>query len=159
MVPRPVSWLGPLGPVEFLAARLVEARPDPDLLRRLSELVRAGGVRVLDFVVATRTAHGLVSWSDIDAEEFSLAGVDLLVPGMITEQDIREVLARLAPGGWAIFVVEHTWSYPEHQFRHPGATVVSVAHIPAAVAEAALKEAMSDEEGVSDEEADGEPSW
>jgi hypothetical protein len=158
MDPRPSSWLGPLGPVEFLAARLVETRPDPDLLRRLSELVRAGGVRVLDFVIATRTVHGLVSWSDIDAEEFSLAGVDLLVPGLITEQDIREVLTRVAPGGWAIIVVEHTWSFPERQFRHPGATVVSVAYIPAAIAEAALTEAMLDEEAIFDEEADGNPS-
>jgi hypothetical protein len=158
MDPMPSSWLGPLGPVEFLAARLVEARPDPDLLRRLSELVRAGGVRVLDFVVATRTAHGTVSWSDIDAEEFSLAGIDLVVPGMITEQDIREVLTRVPPGGWAIIVVEHTWSSPERQFRHPGATVVSVAHIPAAIAEAALAAALLEEEAKLDEESDGNPT-
>jgi hypothetical protein len=150
MDPRPSSWPRSLGPVEFLVARLVEGHPDPDLLRRLSELVRAGGVRVLDFVVATRTVHGTVSWSDIDAEEFSLAGIDLLVPGMITEQDIREVLTRVTSGGWAIIVVEHTWSSPERQFRHPGATVVSVAHIPAAIAEAALEEALSAEEAEDD---------
>jgi hypothetical protein len=143
--------------VEFLVARLVEGRPDPDLLRRLSELVRAGGVRVLDFVVATRTALGTVSWSDIDAEEFSLAGIDLIVPGMITEQDIREVLTRVASGGWAIIVVEHTWSSPERQFRHPGATVVSVAHIPAAIAQAALEEAMSDETMFEEESEDDRP--
>ncbi|HRO31490.1 DUF6325 family protein [Citricoccus sp.] len=158
MVPRSSSWPGPLGPVEFLAARLVEARPDPDLLRRLSELVRAGGVRVLDFVVASRTAHGRVSWSDVDAEEFSLAGVDLLVPGMITEQDIREVLAMVTPGGWAIILVEHTWSSPERQFRHPGAMVVPVAHVPAAAAEAALEAALSDQERTDDEDPDDGPA-
>jgi Family of unknown function (DUF6325) len=154
MAPRPSSWPRTLGPVEFLVARLVEGQPDPDLLRRLSELVRAGGVRVLDFVVATRTVQGAVSWSDVDAEEFSLAGIDLVIPGMISEQDIREVLARVASGGWAIIVVEHTWSSPERQFRHPGATVLSVAHIPAALAEAALAEAMRDAEAMGDEEAD-----
>jgi hypothetical protein len=158
MVPRSSSWPGPLGPVEFLAARLVEARPDPDLLRRLSELVRAGGVRVLDFVVASRTAHGRVSWSDVDAEEFSLAGVDLLARGMITEQDIREVLALVTPGGWAIILVEHTWSSPERQFRHPGAMVVPVAHVPAAAAEAALEAALSDQERTDDEDPDGGPA-
>lgn len=156
MAPRSSSWPRPLGPVEFLAARLVEGHPDPDLLRRLSELVRAGGVRVLDFVVATRTGQGSVSWSDVDAEEFSLAGIDLAVPGLISEQDIREVLARLAPGGWAIILVEHTWSSPEREFRHPGATVLSVAHIPAAIAERALDEALFGQ-AVRDEEPEEKP--
>jgi hypothetical protein len=127
-----------LGPVEFVAAPLIEGHPDPALLRRLSDLVDAGGLRVLDVVTAARTPAGTVSWSDVDAAEFALAGVELGLPGLVSEQDIHEVLARLAPGGWAIVLVERTWDFPRSPYRTPGATVVSVAHIPAAVAEAVI---------------------
>lgn len=135
-----------LGPMEFVVAPLVEDHPDPELLLRLAELVHAGGLRVMDVVVATRIPFGSMSWSDIDGDEFSLAGIDLAAPGLISEQDIQEVLGRVAPGGWAIVLIERTWDSPREHYRSPGATVISVAHVPADVAEAVLDDLGYEEE-------------
>jgi hypothetical protein len=147
-----------LGPVEFVVAPLVDGHPDPALLLRLSELVDAGGVRILDVVTATRDQAGTTSWSDVDDAEFALAGVELALPGLVSEQDIREVLARVVPGGWAIILVERTWDSPRGPYRTPGATVISVAHIPAAIAEAVIEDlAVDDDSGLGRDQA-GDPN-
>ncbi len=93
----------------------------------------------MDFAIATLTETQSMSWSDVDEDEFALAGITLKLPGLIAEQDFQYVLDKVGVGGWAVVLVEHTWSFPKSQYQRAGATLIPITTIPNEIAEAVLE--------------------
>ncbi len=86
------------GPVELFLVGYEGEGPDAASLAELGRLVETGHVRVLDLIVIAKTANGDVTITEVaEVEDFDL-GIELLVSGLIGEEDIVE-LAELVPPG------------------------------------------------------------
>lgn len=100
------------GPVEFYLVGFEGSEPDPGTFRALRELVDGGTVRLLDFVVISRSADGEVDIESIDEQTASgLAGAELFASGLAGEEDILALAADVPPGrSAAIVVLELTYA-------------------------------------------------
>ncbi|OIJ33813.1 MULTISPECIES: DUF6325 family protein [unclassified Microbacterium] len=95
------------GPVEFYLVGFDGDRPDPSTFGALTDLVSTGVVRVLDFVLVTRTADGeLEILEREEAEEpLTLDGLEPIVSGLASEDDVRALAEVVPPGRSAAVVV------------------------------------------------------
>ena len=95
------------GPVEFYLVGFDGDRPDPSTFGALTDLVSKGVVRVLDFVLVTRTADGeLEILEREEAEEpLTLDGLEPIVAGLASEDDVRALAEVVPPGRSAAVVV------------------------------------------------------
>ena len=95
------------GPAEFYLVGFEGARPDPATFRALTDLVDSGVVRLLDFVVLSKSATGAVEIVELDADDGSL-GLDDFAPiaaGLAGEEDVEALAGALEPGQSAAVVV------------------------------------------------------
>ncbi|QNA92357.1 MULTISPECIES: DUF6325 family protein [unclassified Microbacterium] len=95
------------GPAEFYLVGFEGERPDPATFRALTDLVDSGVVRLLDFVVLSKSASGDVEIVELDADGASL-GLDDFAPiaaGLAGEEDVEALAEALAPGQSAAVVV------------------------------------------------------
>lgn len=95
------------GPVEFYLVGFDGDRPDPSTFGALADLVSTGVVRVLDFVLVTRTADGDLEILELEeAEEpLTLDGLEPIVSGLASEDDVRALAEVVPPGRSAAVVV------------------------------------------------------
>ncbi len=99
-----------LGDVEFVVVRLEDDRLSPDILEALLRQVESGAIRLLDFLLIQRL--DVEDWRliEIDADEFTLAGLGLDTPGLVCEEDARHFASGLPIGSLAaLILVEPTW--------------------------------------------------
>ncbi|QLQ11030.1 MAG: hypothetical protein HZY75_12510 [Nocardioidaceae bacterium] len=125
------------GPVEFYLVGLEGDRPSSGVLDALGELIEAGTVRLLDFVVISKSEDGEVTAVEIEdqAEEYGLGGVELGAIGLAGEEDIAE-FASLVPAGRAaaLVVLELAWAKRlAEKLAGSGGEVLAVERIPAPV--------------------------
>ncbi|MGS0560729.1 DUF6325 family protein [Microbacterium aurugineum] len=95
------------GPAEFYLVGFEGERPDPATFRALNDLVDSGVVRLLDFVVLSKSASGEVEIVELDADDGDL-GLDDFQPiaaGLAGEEDVEALAAALEPGQSAAVVV------------------------------------------------------
>ncbi|MFK3679527.1 DUF6325 family protein [Microbacterium sp. NPDC090218] len=95
------------GPAEFYLVGFEGDRPDPATFRALTDLVDSGVVRLLDFVVLSKSASGSVEIVELDSGDGSL-GLDDFEPiaaGLAGEEDVEALAGALAPGQSAAVVV------------------------------------------------------
>ncbi|MEU4016235.1 DUF6325 family protein [Microbacterium sp. NPDC028030] len=95
------------GPAEFYLVGFEGERPDPATFRALTDLVDSGVVRLLDFVVLSKSANGDVEIVELEADGASL-GLDDFAPiaaGLAGEEDVEALAEALAPGQSAAVVV------------------------------------------------------
>ena len=92
------------GPVEFYLVAFDGDRPDPSTFGALTDLVSKGVVRVLDFVLVTRTAEGDLDILEVEEDDGSavLDGLEPIVAGLASEDDVR---AEVVPPGRSAAVV------------------------------------------------------
>jgi hypothetical protein len=95
------------GPAEFYLVGFEGERPDPATFRALTDLIDSGVVRLLDFVLLSKSAAGEVEIVELDADDDSL-GLDDFEPiaaGLAGEEDVEALAGALAPGQSAAIVV------------------------------------------------------
>lgn len=133
-----------LGDVEFVVVRLEDDRLSPDILEALLRQVESGAIRLLDFLLIQRL--DMEDWRliEIDADEFTLAGLGLDTPGLVCEEDARHFASGLPIGSLAaLILVEPTWS---EQFSRDvdrrGDRILATQPIPAAIANTVLASAL-----------------
>lgn len=137
------------GPVEFYLVGLDGDRPSPEVIGALAELIDAGVVRLLDFVVIAKSADGDVTVTEVEneAEEYGFGEIEFAAIGLAGAEDIAEFADVLEPGtAAALVVIELAWARRlSEKLTASGAEVLSVERIPAPVVNA-LVDALSDDE-------------
>lgn len=125
------------GPVEFYLVGLDGDRPSPAVISALTELIDAGLVRLLDFVLISKSVDGDVTVTEVEeqAAEFGLGDVDLDAIGITGDEDIEEFAAHLEPSTTAALVaLEMAWAKRlAEKVAASGAEVLAVERIPAPV--------------------------
>lgn len=125
------------GPVEFYLVGLDGDRPSPGVVGALTELLDAGLVRLLDFVVIAKADDGTVTVTEIEdeTEEYGFGGVELAAIGIAGDEDIEEFAALIEPGSAAALVaLELSWAKRlAEKVAASGAEVLAVERIPAPV--------------------------
>jgi hypothetical protein len=114
-------------------------------MRALIDLVGAGIVRILDFVIVAKSADGDITVTEIEAEAeaYGLVDVAILAAGIAGNEDIDEFAEHIAPGGSAALVVlELVYARRlAEQVAQSGGVVLRTERIPAPVVNAVLEAA------------------
>jgi hypothetical protein len=129
-----------LGDVEFVVIQLEHDRLSPRVLEALLRQVEIGALRLLDFLIVRRVSPGDYHLTEVDGDEFVLAGLELRTPGLVSEDDARHFLPELPVGTLAaVILVEPTWGERLSRDLAPrGDRVLATQPIPAAIANAVL---------------------
>ncbi|MFT4088848.1 MAG: DUF6325 family protein [Gordonia sp. (in: high G+C Gram-positive bacteria)] len=127
-----VSASTKLGPVELMVVALAGDGPSPEVIDALTAQVDAGVVRVLDFVVVSKSETGDVSITEV---EFDDAALDLVVPGLTGDDDIATLAENLGGGETAAIVaLELVWARElGARLAAEGSGVIAAERIPSAV--------------------------
>jgi hypothetical protein len=107
-----------LGPVEVLVFSFPGSQFNGAIIPELERLTSNGIITVIDGVFVTRDDAGDVAFVEFEElgenhDAARLAGVLDQIESLISDEDIEELAADLAPGdSEAIIVFEHTWAKP-----------------------------------------------
>lgn len=125
------------GPVELYLVGFEGESPDPATIAPLVELVDSGLVRVLDFVIVSKSEAGDVDVVEIDADDFALT---LHEVGFTGEEDIAALAEQVPEGGSAVLVaLEMVYARKLAEgVAASGAVVLSAERIPAPVVNAVM---------------------
>ncbi|MCK8477186.1 DUF6325 family protein [Microbacterium aurugineum] len=137
------------GPAEFYLVGFEGERPDPATFRALTDLIDSGVVRLLDFVVLSKSASGDVEIVELDDDDGAL-GLDDFQPiaaGLAGEEDVEALAAALDPGqSAAVVVLELTFARALAQsLADAGGQVLRSERVPAPVVNAMMD--ILDQEG------------
>ncbi|WP_243075997.1 DUF6325 family protein [Microbacterium sp. SS28] len=146
------------GPVELFLLGLEDERPDPAVIAELAALVQDDVLRVLDFVVISKSESGEVEVTEISDDSDDYAALDLVLSGITGEEDIAE-LAELVPPGGSAAIVALELVYARKlaaSLAASGGVVLSSERIPAPVVNALVD--VIEEEAAEEivEEIEGE---
>lgn len=126
------------GPVELYLVGFEGERPSADTMGALGALLESGLVRLLDFVLVSKSLEGDIEIIEIEDEnelEFELAEV-----GITSDEDIAE-LAELIEPGTSAAVVAFELLYARQlasKLANSGAVVLSAERIPAPIVNAIM---------------------
>jgi uncharacterized membrane protein len=107
-----------LGPIEVIVAGFPGNRFNGKIMPALQSLVDRDIVSVVDGLLVTKDAEGVVTYvelEEIDANEdaAALAGLLDLTDGLLSDEDVDELAMALEPNSSAAaLVLEHTWAKP-----------------------------------------------
>ncbi len=107
-----------LGPVEVLVFSFPGSQFNGAIIPELERLTSNGTITVIDGVFVTRDDAGDIAFVEFEElgenhDAARLAGVLDQIESLISDEDIEELAADLAPGdSEAILVFEHTWAKP-----------------------------------------------
>jgi hypothetical protein len=136
------------GPVELFLLGLEGERPDPAFIASLVELVDSGIVRILDFVLVSKSESGEVSIAEIEEDSADYGALDLVLSGITGDEDI-EALGDLVPAGGSAAVVAIELLYARklaQSLAASGGVVLAAERIPAPIVNA-LVDAIEENEG------------
>jgi len=125
------------GPVELYLVGFEGEAPDPGVIEALRDLVDGGLVRVLDFLIVSKSESGQVTIAEVEDEDFAL---DLHEIGIAGDEDVDE-LAQLVPPGGSAAVVALELVYARalaERIAASGAVVLSAERIPAPIVNAVI---------------------
>lgn len=127
------------GPVELYLVGLEADRPNLATAQALAELVESGLVRVLDFVLVSKSLDGEIDVVEVDDRAAEL-GIELAEIGITGEEDIAELAELVEPGtSAAIVALELTYARRlAEKLAGSGGVVLSVERIPAPVVNAVV---------------------
>lgn len=125
------------GPVELYLVGFEGDRPDARTIKALDDLLDGGLMRLLDFVLISKSDDGDVSVVEIEAEEF---GLELHEAGIAGEEDIAALSELVPPGGSAALVaLELVYARRlAESVAASGAVVLSAERIPAPIVNALM---------------------
>lgn len=136
------------GPVELYLVGFEGERPDPGVTAALVDLVGSGLVRLLDFVLVSKSDDGAIDIVEVENEVdlYGLGDIELAELGIASEEDIAELAELVPPGGSAVVVaLEMTYARElASRVAASGAVVLSAERIPAPIVNAVLDAAQSE---------------
>ena len=142
-----MTELQALGDVEFVVVRLDDDRLGSTILGALLRQVESGTIRLLDFLVVRRLDHEHYRLTEVDRDDFSLAGLALGTPGLICEDDVGYFASEIPMDSLAaLILVEPIWveSFARDVDRRTD-PVLAKQPIPASVANAVLASALQNQ--------------
>lgn len=133
-----------LSDVAILLVRLDGSRPRAALLESLLRPVEGGDIRLLDFVVITRHSARGCRLTEVDADEFALAGLALGAAGLLGIDDAAVLAAgiRIGESGAIVLVERHTATWSTLESGPLRDALIDVRPVPASVANAVLQSAL-----------------
>ena len=125
------------GPVELHLVGFEGARPDPGAVAALRELVDSGLLRLLDFVVVSRSEEGELTTQEMTeaSRDWDVAGLEPAETGLTGDEDIEELAGSLDPGTSGV-VVAFELVYARtlaERLAEAGGSVLRTERIPAPV--------------------------
>ncbi|KQR38734.1 DUF6325 family protein [Microbacterium sp. Leaf159] len=137
------------GPAEFYLVGFEGDRPDPATFRALTDLISSGVVRLLDFVVLTKSEQGDIEILELDTDggPLSLGDITPIASGIAGEEDVDALAALVPPGqSAAIVVLELSFARELAQkLAAAGGQVLRSERVPAPVVNAMMD--ILDQEG------------
>jgi hypothetical protein len=142
-----------LGPIEIVTLVFPGSQFNGEIVPELSKLVESGTITIVDGVFVAAGADGVdvLEFDEISGDSSIDALSELIqgVNGLISDEDVTELTAGLAPGSSAaILVFEHTWVKPLRDaiFASGGEMLESI-RVPGPVVEEVLAavEELADE--------------
>lgn len=135
------------GPVELYLVGFEGDRPDPGVISALAEQLESGLVRLLDFVLISKSTDGDLTVTEIEAEEFGFGDIELAELGLAGQEDVEDLAELIEPGTSAALVtLELLYARKlAERVAASGAVVLSSERIPAPIVNAILDAA--EEEG------------
>lgn len=134
-----------VGPVDIIEIGFPGNQFNGAILPALQRLMEAGTVRVLDLLLAFKTADGEIG--SLELSEFVdkygplFVSIDSDVPGgLLDADDVEELGDALEPdSSIAVIAIEHTWAIPlVEALEGSGAVIVDQARVPREAVLAAL---------------------
>jgi uncharacterized membrane protein len=128
------------GPVELYLVGFEGERPSPGVMGALLDLVGAGVVRLIDFVIVAKSEDGEITVTEIEAEAeaYGLVDIEIAAVGITGDEDIEE-LAELIPPGTSAALVALELVYARtlaEQVALSGGVVLRSERIPAPIVNA-----------------------
>ncbi|KQX08313.1 hypothetical protein ASC59_11775 [Leifsonia sp. Root1293] len=115
------------------------------ILPELTKLVESGVVSIIDGLLAAKETDGSVTLAEFseaggDPDAAALADLFDRVEGLVSDEDVEELVAELEPGtSAAILVFEHTWLKPlRDSIIDSGGVLLDSVRIPGVVVEEIL---------------------
>ena len=127
-----------LGPIDYLVVEFPAGKADfsGEMAAQLKRLIERGIVRVLDLLIITKDADGVVDASELhefDADQVGqLRELGAELAQLLSEEDVGHIAAALEPGTVAAALVwENAWAAPfASSIRHAGGQLVASGRIP-----------------------------
>lgn len=133
------------GPVELHLVGFEGERPSPGVMGALLDLVGQGIVRLLDFVIISKSEDGEITVTEIEAEAeaYGIVDVEIVAAGIAGDEDIDEFAELIAPGTSAALVAfELVYARAlAEQLAASGGIVLRSERIPAPIVNAVLEAA------------------
>ena len=128
------------GPVELHLVGIQGDRPDPGVVQALGDLLEGGLLRLLDFVIITKSATGEISVVEVDDEGEGFGGLEPAATGVVGDEDIEEFAEYVEPGSSAALVAfELVYARTlAEKLDTSGAAVLHSERIPAPIVNHAL---------------------
>ena len=136
-----------LGPIDYLVVEFPAGKANfsGEMAEKLKSLVDGGVVRVLDLLIITKDADGVVDASELhefdDDQAGALRDFGFELAELLSEEDVDNIAAALEPGTVAAALVwENTWAAPfASSIRRSGGQLVASGRIPIQAILAALE--------------------
>lgn len=132
------------GPVELYLVGFEGDRPAPGVMSALLDLMESGVVRLLDFVIVSKSDDGEVTVVEVEGDEdYGFGDVELHATGITGDEDIDELAELIPPGGSAaLLALELAWARTlAERFANSGGVVLRSERIPAPIVNAVLEAA------------------
>jgi uncharacterized membrane protein len=133
-----------IGPVEYGVVAFPGNKFKGEIAPALGDLVESGTIRIIDLAFVIKDSDGNVAAAEIeDAGSEVLQAFEAITyqrDGLISENDIAEIAAALAPNSSALVMVwEDLWATKfSDAVRNAGGIVVALERVPRDVVEEAI---------------------
>lgn len=128
------------GPVELYLVGFEGDRPAPEVIEALTAQLEGGLVRLLDFVIVSRSDDGEVTVTEVDDEsgDLDFGDIEFGAAGIAGEEDIEELAELIEPGtSAAVVALELVYARElASKLAASGGAVLSSERIPAPVVNA-----------------------
>jgi hypothetical protein len=125
-----------IGPLEYVVIGMNDRQHTRALFSELNAIHETGNIRVVDLILVTKAADGTMVMQELNelGEEESAVYGDVKndLMGLLTAQDIEQLIGQLPPATSAIVILfEHTWVIGlTEAVRKGGGVVFNVGMVP-----------------------------
>ncbi|MCA0296247.1 MAG: DUF6325 family protein [Actinobacteria bacterium] len=137
-----------MAPVEVIAVAFPGSAFNGAILPELRRLIDTSTITIVDGLFVRRDPDGELSWQELADLDPDLAGLLERVDGLLSDDDVEELAAGLAPGSSAaVLAFEHTWMNPLREaVAGSGGVLVADVQVPGGVVEEILNTVPDEEE-------------
>jgi uncharacterized membrane protein len=133
------------GPVQYFVFSFPGNQFKGEIVPALAQVVAEGTIRIVDIVFVKKEADGTtlsLEINDLDDEEFNaFAEIVEVAEGLLSDDDIVELVAEMPPDNSAVLLVlEHAWATQlAEAIRNANGQVVTQGFVPHEIVEAVLQ--------------------